>query len=322
VIDRRQLLLPLAACALAGPAAVAAARPRAPRTRWGRPSFEGVWTNATYTELERPQELKSLVVTPEAARAWEARLVKTGGVNVPEDPLGQAQSEFPESGSGLMRVRGEIRGSIIVDPPDGQIPYSKAGKAAVGIEPRRRRGYDDPEARPQNERCLTAEGAGAPILPAADTNVLQIVQTPDFIVLHSEKYHDARIVRMSGARGGRLSGSWLGESRGRWDGDTLVVETDHLRDGYTMRADGFYVSSSTRVEERFTRTGPGEIAYSFTVSDPALFSQAWRGELVFTPSRGRIYEYACHEGNYSLINILGAARLGRQPAPAAAPPSP
>src|SRR5687767_11602472 len=147
---RRTLLAALAAGAPWTPA-VAAPRKDRLRKPWGVPDLEGVWTAASYTELERPDELKSLIVSPEDARAWEAKLAVTGGVNVGPDPLGQATSEFPESGSGLMRFNGEIRGSIIVDPADGKLPYSEAAQKRLGIgKHRRRRGYDDVEARPQN----------------------------------------------------------------------------------------------------------------------------------------------------------------------------
>jgi hypothetical protein len=305
---RRTLLGFLAAGAAARPSQAA---PRTPRKR----DLEGLWTNATYTELERPKELKGLVLAPDEGRAWEARLAKTQGVNIPSDPVGQLDSEFPEAGSGLTRIRGEMRGSIIVDPADGKIPYSKEGKALVGIEPRRRRGYDGPEERPDNERCLAAASTGAPILPSEDANVLQILQTRDHVVVLTEKYHDARIIRLAGAPAARGPRSWLGDSVGRWEGNTLVVETQGFRPGLSGHGDTLTLSGDAQLAERFTRIAVGEILYAFTVTDPALFSRPWRGELIFKPSPGAIFEYACHEGNYSIVNILAAARLGRQPEP-------
>jgi hypothetical protein len=312
---RRTLLGLLAAGAAARPSLAA---PRAPRKR----DLEGLWTVATYTELERPKELKSLVLAPEDGRAWEAKLATTQGVNIPSDPIGQLDSEFPETGSGLTRIKGELRGSIIVDPEDGKLPWSKEGKALVGIEPRRRRGYDGPEARPHNERCLAAASTGAPILPSEDANVLQILQARDHVVVLTEKYHDARIIRLGGAPAPRAVHSWLGESVGRWEGNTLVVETQGFRPGLSDHGDNLTLSGDSQVTERFTRVAADEILYAFTVTDPALFSRPWRGELAFKPSPGAIYEYACHEGNYSLTNILAAARLGRQPEPKAAAPAP
>lgn len=315
MVDRRALMASLAAWTVAGPAL--GAKPyRAPRTHFGTPDFEGLWTNASYTELERPDALKALVVTPEEARAWEAKLAKTGGVNVGPDPVGQGDSEFPESGSGLARIKGEIRGSWIVDPPDGQLPYSEEAKKTLKLGKYRRNEYDHPEQRPQSERCLTAEATGAPIINSPDTNVLQIVQTRDAVVLLSEKYHDARIVRIGlGPTAPDTPTSWLGDCRGRWEGDTLVVTTTRLRPGFQERSWGFWLSGEAHIEERFTRIAAGEILYEFAVTDAAIYTRPWRGEMVFYVSRGAMFEYACHEGNYGIVNILGAARLGNQPAP-------
>jgi len=319
VIDRRKFVLPLAACALAEPA-VAATKPyRAPRTRLGQPDLEGYWTNASYTELERPKEFKTLAIGPEEARAWEAKLAKTGGVNVPSDPLGQATSEFPEAGSGMARIRGEIRSSFIVDPPDGQMPYTEDAKKRAGLGKHRRERYDSPEERPHPERCLASEAAGAPISNAPDTNVLQVVQTRDAVVLIAEKYHDARIVRLGPEPATPGPKSWMGDSWGRWEGETLVVRTGNVRPGLIERGTGLVFSGDTVVEERFTRTGPAEILYEFTVTDPSLFTRSWRAEMVFGASPGRWFEYACHEGNYSLVSILAAARQGRQEPPEAEP---
>jgi hypothetical protein len=313
VIDRRSLFLPLAALALGSPA-IAAPRWRAPRTALGAPDVEGYWTTSSYTELERPDAFKTLVAPPDEARKWEAKLARTGGVNVPQDPLGQAQTEFPETGSGLMRIRGEARTSWIVDPADGKIPYSEAGKKRLHIgEKDYRRGYDNVEVRPLEERCLNSGASGAPILPSPDANVLQIVQTRDAVLILTERYHDARIIHLGPVD--PAPRSWLGTSVGRWEGDTLVVHTEGFRDAITERGDELRISGETRVDERFTRTGPGEIRYEFTVTDPTLFSAAWRCETVLTASRARLFEYACHEGNYSLTSILSAARQGNQPGP-------
>ncbi|PZQ62488.1 MAG: hypothetical protein DI570_10535 [Phenylobacterium zucineum] len=301
MLDRRRLL----GTALAGAFApgLGVARPREDA------SLDGLWTVATYTELERPEGLKTLVLDDATARAWETKLAATGGVNVGgPDHIGQAASEFPETGSGLMRIDGQIRSSIIIDPADGQIPYTKAGKAAVGIEPRRRLSVDDPEGRPHSERCLASENGGAPILPSPDTNLVQIVQTADWVAIHSEKFHDVRVVRIGAPRDPAVRPSWLGQSVGRWEGRTLVVETEGFHAGYTERAFGFFISERTRVVERFTRAGPRAIRYAFEVSDPQLYEQPWRGELMFGVSPQPMFEYACHEGNYSLANVLAGGR--------------
>lgn len=288
---------------------------RAPRTAHGAPQLEGLWTGASYTPLERPDDFKTLTATPEQARAYEAKVAGTGGVNIPPeaDPLGQGTSEFPESGAGLARIRGEIRTSIIIDPADGKIPWSEAGKKR-----RPRYSFDGPEARPDNERCLAASTTGAPTVPAEDANVLQILQTRDEIVLLSERYHDARIIRMTPPPPHAPRG-WLGQSHGRWDGDTLVVRTQNLPDRIIGHGDDVFLSGDTVVDERFTRVGPSEILYQFTVTDPGLFTQPWRGEVLLHPSAGRYFSYDCHEGNYSIVSILQAARLGRQDPPKAEP---
>jgi hypothetical protein len=320
VIHRRQFLVPGLACLAAGPA-LAQARYRPPRTRDGDPELDGTWTNGSYTEFERPEALKTLAVAPEEARAWEAKLARTGGINAPNDPIGQAESEFPEVGSGLMRVGGEIRSSIVVDPADGQLPYSDEGQKRLGIRKHRRRWtYDNVEERPENERCLTAGNAGAPLIPEQDANLIQIVQTRDEIAVVAERYHDVRIIRLAQAPPPRAAPEWFGHAFGRWDHDTLVVTTRGFRPGVTRRTDDVFLSDRAVVVERFTRTGPREILYEFTVTDPALYDRPWRGEAALTPAPGRIFEYACHEGNYALTSILAAARQGNQPAPAPPPP--
>lgn len=312
--DRRTLLASVMAMVTAGPSL--AAKPyRAPRTRYGTPDLEGLWTNASYTELERPAELKSLVVSPEDAKTWEAKLAKSGGVNAGPDPVGQGASEFPESGSGLARIKGEIRGSWIVDPADGQLPYTDAARKMLKTPPYRHSDFDNPEQRPMAERCLAAEATGAPMINSPDTNVLQILQTRDTVVLLSEKYHDARVVRLDGASPSSAPRSWMGECAGRWDGDTLVVTTTRLRIAPQERSWGFWLSGEARIEERLTRIADDEIFYAFSVDDPSLYKQVWRGEMVFRTSPGPIFEYACHEGNYGIVNILGAARAGAQPPP-------
>jgi hypothetical protein len=309
-MDRRRFVCALAGSAIAGPAA--AARPyRAPRTRFGAPDLEGTWSCASFTTLERPDELKSLVLSPAEAAAWEGKLGKTHGLNIPNDPVGQLESEFPETGGGLARIRGQVRSSWIIDPPDGKIPWTEAAKKALHVGSHGWRAFDNPEDRPHNERCLAAASTGAPILSSEDANVLQIVQTPEHVVILTEKYHDARVAPL-GAAAAR-SPSWLGDSVARWEGDTLVVRTGNFRAGITDHGDDLFLSDRSRVDERFTRIGPREILYEFAVTDPALFTQTWRAEMLFNASPGALFEYACHEGNYSLPTILQAARLGNQP---------
>jgi hypothetical protein len=322
MIDRRRMLA--AATAWAGGAGAAWAGPHRPAPKaFSKRDLEGTWTLATYTDIERPKEVSALVMTEAQARAYEAPRRKYRGM-LPSKPgeVGQVESEFTDRGQGLARVNGEIRSSWIVDPPDGKIPYRAAMVARYGLDkiplPER---LDNPEERPGNERCLSNFATGAPMLGAADANLFQVVQTKDCVAIHTEKYHDVRIVRLAGAgtegAAPPLPPSWLGDSVGRWEGDTLVVETTGLRPGVTSRGARIYVSGETRVVERFTRTGADELFYEFTVEDPSLFTRPWRGEMTVQREKGRIYEYACHEGNYSMPGILAGARLEEKAAAAA-----
>ncbi len=293
-----------------------------PKSFAGGPgSLEGIWSGASFSELQRPDELKALVLTSQQAVEWENKLKPSGGVNIGADPLGQAQSEFPEAGDGLMRVGGQIRSSLIVEPADGKLPLTVVAKAALGKEPERPRDFDNVESRPQEERCLTAGPAGAPSIPEADANVVQIVEAPGYVVIVSERYHDARIIALDRARNPRSPASWLGDSIGRWDGATLVVETSNYRPGLTERGGGLVVTPQTIIVERFTRISAARVHYSFSVTDPSMFTQTWRGEYELVPS-SPMFEYACHEGNYAISHILRAARLGRQDAPVVTPARP
>jgi hypothetical protein len=314
MIDRRQMLA--AGVALAGVGGAVRAQPRAK----GAPARDltGVWTNGWYTQLERPDEFKTLVITPAEAAAFEApRRALNGDLLDPHDTLGQATSEFPDQGPGLARIRGEIRSSWIVDPADGKVPWTREGRARLHPRDEPPELFDNVETRPTDERCLTASGAGAPILNSHDTNLVQFVQTADCLAIVSEKNHDARIVRIGGGplKPGESApgfGGWMGISTGHWEGATLVVETIGLRPGITKLNDSLSLSDRSRVVERFTRSGPREITYEFRVADPTLFTRPWRAEMVFRPAEGLMYEVACHEGNYALPSILAAARQGNQ----------
>ena len=273
--------------------------------------LEGVWTLGTYTDFQRPKELKALVLTPAEAEAYEAPRRALGGMlRDKEEGLGQSESEFNERGHALARVNGQIRSSWIVEPADGRIPYTAETKARLGLDkgmPTERK--DNPEDLQGLTRCLTNQAAGAPMLGAPDTNLFQILQTPGHVAILTEKYHEVRIVRLDvRKRPDRRMGSWIGHSVGRWDGAVLVVETEGFRAGDTLRGAGLFLSEHSRVVERFTRLGSDALLYQFTVEDPTLFTQAWRGEMVLDRAKGRIFEFACHEGNYSLPNILAGAR--------------
>jgi hypothetical protein len=278
----------------------------------------GTWTNASYTWLQRPKALvgKPLVLTPAEAEAYEGpRRRLRGELASKEDALGQNESEFPDNGAGLARIGGEVRSSWIVDPADGRIPWKPEAQARLKIG-RDTGDYDNVEARDTDERCLTNASGFAPLVNSHDANLIQIVQTKGWVAIVGEKNHETRIVQIVGdgapapgaGPAGDGLGSWTGVSLGHWEGATLVVETTRLRRGVTKVSDDLYLSDQARVTERFIRTGSGEIAYRFVVSDPSLFTQVWRGEEIFRPAEGRMFEYACHEGNYSLAGLLQGAR--------------
>ena len=327
ILGRRRLL----ALAAGGVAMAAMPRPgfaanlAAPDVSKGAHDLTGVWTDAWYTHLQRPRELTTLVLTPAQAEAYEApRRANAGEIFSVHDELGQAMSEFNDNGPGLARIDGQIRASWITEPADGRIPWRP--KVKMRIRPGEDVvDFENVEARDTDERCLTSSGAGAPIVNSHDGNLVTLVLTgapgkAGWLAVVGEKNHEVRIVRIVGTgptlaqdildRGqlDRDPPSWWGTSLGHWDGATLVVGTDGFRRGITKVSDDVYLSEHSQVTERFTRTGPAEIRYGFKVTDETLFTRSWRGEMVFRPAEGAMYEYACHEGNYSLPGILAGAR--------------
>lgn len=315
-------LLPLASFAADG-------EWQTPRTAFGQPDLQGIWTNATMTPLERPKRLgDQLVLTPEMGQKMEenspfARMKEFD--SRPTDPnapaptaggnIGGYNAFWLDPGTRIVQVNGEFRTSIISSPKDGQIPYTKEAleykEKAFGVR-RSEIGYDGPETRGMNERCLVGYGStgGPPMLSVLYNNNYQIVQTPDHVMIQVEMNHDARIIRLNGEHGELPK--WLGDSVGYWEGDTLVVKTaniEPLQEIRGVRSDySIYVPPTATVTERFTRTGSDSILYQFTVEDDKAYTQAWTGEMPMYSVDQPIYEYACHEGNYAMPGILGGAR--------------
>jgi hypothetical protein len=267
--------------------------------------LSGVWTNAWLTQMERGKDFSSLVVPEAAAAKWEAENQRP---KPPEDPVGQADSEFPENGVQLARIRGTARSSWIYDPPDGKIPYTDAAKAANKASGEARRGaIDGPERLSLRDRCMNTMQVGPPLANAEDLNVYQIVQTPDHVAIQSEANSLVRVIRVGGRHEAKAPPRWFGDSVGRWEGATLVVETIGFHPAQIPGPDG-KAAASHRVVERFTRTGPNEIHYAFTVENPAIYTRSWRGEMVLRPI-SRIFEDGCHEGNYAMTHILAGSRV-------------
>ena len=280
-----------------------------PRALDGHPDLQGIWTNATLTRVERPQEFETTSTVADAdARAYET---KEESQFVSAARVSDAEVLFIDRGLELVRIGGVKRTSLIVDPPDGKVPFRSPAVRKLSAELQNYIGYDSDnvKARPLPERCLIGVGAsgapgGPPMMPVLYNNNYQIVQTADHVVILVEMVHDARIVRMNNTHPLANVRQWFGDSIGYWEGETLVVDTTN----FTNKT-RFYASSETlHVVERFTRTDANTILYRATMDDPATFSKPWTVEFPLVRTIGPIYEYACHEGNYALSGILGGAR--------------
>ena len=297
----------------------------APRTEWGVPDLQGTWSIATQTNLERAGRYEGrLVISPEdAAQIEEMVAASTEASYAPSDPnreaptagrnVGGYNTFWMDPGARLAEVNGEIRTSILVDPPDGRLPYSEQGQANFAAAMRRREMYDGPEVRPLGERCVVGFGStgGPPKLPVLYNNLTEIVQTRDYVVLLAEMNHDARIIRLNTDFPKNSINTWMGDSIGHWEGETLVVETTNFHPQQSLRSSldhRFYGSMNMHVEERFTRVSEEVILYQFTVTDDENYTQSWSGELPMNSTVDHVFEYACHEGNYALPGILAGAR--------------
>jgi len=292
---------------------------RPPRLPDGHVDMQGIWKNSNLTPLERPQEFTQLTITAaDAARLKAQYLAGTGGPNQPDDP-GRALED-----RNIEPIRGELRSSQIVDPADGRIPWIEAFKGKPAALRRTvLNAFDNPEERPAIERCLSSNGA-PPMQPNLDGNIYQFVQTPTITVIVSEFIHDARMVRMNATHSPPAITTWLGDSVGWWENDTLVIETKYFAPSSTIRLNARYiylVSPHTTVLERFTRESDSELNYVFTVSDPTYYTRPWSGETHLLRTKDKMFEDACHEGNYSMRNILEAARANDLKASSATAPT-
>lgn len=295
----------LSACVLV--LALAAAAPalargyKAPLNRLGQPDLEGMWSFNSLTRLERPDIYSAVVISEAEARA------KTPPPLIPPDATGQAESEtYDTENVGLARIDGQIRTAWIVDPPDGRLPFTPEGRARATAP----NTLDGPETRTVQERCLLMPNVGPPMTVAIYNNFLKIVQTRDHVVILMEMNHEARIIPLGVRSHGPLT-RWMGDSVGRFAGDTLVIETTGIMPGQGQRtspAARLFLSPQAVVTERLRRISPSQILYSYTVADPANYTRPWRGEMPLNASSAPMHEYACHEGNYSLTNILAGAR--------------
>ena len=311
-----------------------------PRLLDGHPDLQGTYDIASMTPLERAPGTPLVMTKEEAARFEKERADRVRRLALPSNgdrtapPVGGDGSVgaagnvggynnfWVDNGTEYYTIDGQKRMSVIVDPPDGRVPAltpeaqqraasrlarptSDASENDPGFEGPT--AYDDMERRPLGERCLLGFGStsGPPSLPVLYNNLHQIVQTKDTVLILNEMVHDARVVRMDDHHLPPTVRKWMGDSVGRWDGDTLVIDTMNFTDKTRFRGS----SENLHVVERFSRIDANTLRYRFTVEDPSTWEKAWSGEEVWPATKDLLFEYACHEGNYALGNILRGARL-------------
>ncbi|MEZ5488727.1 MAG: hypothetical protein R3F50_00210 [Gammaproteobacteria bacterium] len=279
---------------------------QAPRTEHGQPDLQGVWGTRFNTLLERPEGLP-LVLGPEQAAGFAQAVHQQGGLDGNTDP------DIDNFGPPVLAmVKGEYRSSIIVHPENGRLPYNEFGARSAAYGYFEGTGFDHPEQRPGVERCI--EAWGSPPMRAFSYQLYHgIVQTPDKIAFFSEENAPLRVIHMDGQGRPDAIRTMEGHSIGRWEGDTLVVETTHYDADIPARATmgrPMLLSGDAHVTERFTRVSDTELFYQYTVDDPVYYSEPWRGEYSLTrDDSGHIYEYSCHEGNYSMTGALRGERV-------------
>ena len=293
-------------------------------TPWGHPDLQGIWTNVGVTPLERPTEFASRTeLTDEEVAALEQ---ESGGLRSfrqqtaaardagdPDDAIRLDRQGLNYNSVWYQQKTVSRQTSLIVDPPDGRIPaLTPEGRrrAAAGLETNQRggveaigrRGYDSYEDRSLWERCLTRP---LPRLPGPYNNTFHILQTPTHVVMLMEMIHEVRVIPIDGRPHVPSSVTqWLGDSRGHWEGDTLVVETTN----FSAQANFIGSRTGLRLVERFTRIGDDEIVQVITLDDRTTWTRPWTVRIPMSRSDGPAFEYACHEGNYGLYNILAGAR--------------
>ena len=309
-----------------------------------RPDLSGTYDIATLTPLTRPARFgERLALTADEARAierQEAAIVAAtsrksdpnrsappaggDGSQGPAGNVGGYNSFWVDRGTGAFQIDGKFRTSIITSPANGQLPamtpeaikkarerakYNRPNDGVAfwvkeGLNPGP---YDDPELRPLAERCLLAFGtsSGPPMLPVMYNNLKRIVQTNDTVMILNEMVHDARIIRINGKHEPPEIRRWMGDSIGKWEGSTLVVDTTNFNDTPAL----FNATRDLHVVERFSRIDAKTLRYQFTVEDPNVWTKPWSGEILWPATDQRVFEYACHEGNYSFEGILKGARI-------------
>lgn len=285
---------------------VAAAAARAPARSAPPTDLDGMWTANFLLTVEATADAPDLVVSEARAKELQAKRVK-GATSFFQRTLDPEVPELLKTIDGLPLVRGERRARLVTLPADGRLPYTAAARKEVEEGP----GpdvYDNPEDRPSAERCLVG-GSQPPFTSLTFGDQLQIVQTRDYVLLHAEYGDDVRLIPFTDKHRPAAFKSRLGDSIARWEGKTLVIETVGLPDGDRYRFfPTLIVSGEATVVERLTRVSAKEMLYQFTVIDPKVYSAPWSAEFSWYATDKRMFEHACHEGNYSLTGILAGAR--------------
>lgn len=300
-----------------------------PRTPSGHPDLQGIWTNATQTPLQRPARFgdqramtgQQAIAAQQQAQQREVRADAPSDPDRPPPTDGNTAAAYNtfwlDRGTQVVQIDGEYRTSMIIDPPDGQIPFRPDAPEQNLMEQwRDEHGADaflGPEMATIGERCLlfydfrtSNSSGGPPMMPIIYNNNYQIVQTDEHIVIMAEMMHDARIIRLNSEHLPPEVYKWMGDSIAHWEDDTLVVSTRNMHPQQSHYGSG----PGLQVTERLRMVSPTEIVYSFTMHDPVAYTAPWTAEMVLyaRPPGEKIYEYACHEGNYALPGILAGAR--------------
>ena len=317
----------VAAVGLSAPAAAQ----DAPRTGWGAPDLQGVWDFRTITPLERPERLgdRAFLTEEEAANLEQEvvdRNVELANRAARRTTVTESVDRGEEGAPGFYnnfwldrgtRTVGTRRTSLIVDPPNGRLPeMSPAGRERTEARSAYRRDHpaDSWLDRSAFDRCILGFNAGPPITPGGYNQNLQVFQTPDHVVLLTEMVHTVRVVPLDGRPAlPEDVRQWSGDSRGRWEGDTLVIETSRFNDQRRWRG----TTRNMTLVERLTRVDADTLVYEYTVDDPDTWTRPWTASLPMQRGDQPLYEYACHEGNYSMPGILGGHRMDELAAAAA-----
>lgn len=314
-----------------------------PRTASGHPDLSGFYDSGTLTPLNRPREFgdKQFMTKEEAASIMARAATSLAAANAPSDPergapvvggdgnqalgaggVGGYNAFWVDPGSEVVAIDGKIRTSIIYDPPNGRQPaMTRVGRMRMADNfssfGHRNDGtaswldydgpgpFDNPESLALAERCLLGFSVGPPMLPGLYNNFKRIVQTDTHVMILLEMVHDARIIRLNDEHLPAGMTRWFGDSVGHWEGDTLVVDTRNFKSATGLGGAG----EELHLIERFTLQADGNLQYDFTVDDPSAWTSPWSGAYVWQKSTDKVFEYACHEGNYSMGNILRGARL-------------